>query len=95
MVQTVTQVISVRESLWQAVTAVLPIVLAQGEIDPREVRSQYQGVFVALDLHPSSERDLAILAGAVETAKWVGLSAEMAGVDPELFWQQYLMQMQG
>lgn len=94
MVQTVARALSVREPLWQAVTAVLPIVVSTADPDPGQLREQYREVFAALGMSASSERDLALLAGAVETAKWVGVAAEMAGVDPQLFWQRYLARMQ-
>lgn len=94
MTQTVARALSVREPLWQVVTAVLPIVADDSDPDPEVLRGQYHDVFVALGMSSSSDRDLALLAGAVEIAKWVSVAAELGGVDPAQFWQRYLARMQ-
>ena len=94
MTTTVTRALSARESLWAVVTAVFPIVAAEDDLDPVLVRERYADVFAALGMSASSERDLALITGAVETAKWVHMSAELAGVDPSRFWQSYLARMQ-
>lgn len=87
---TVTRALSAREPLWAAVTAVLPIVAREGDLDPVELRERYGYVFAALGMSAYSDRDLAVITGAVETATWVIVAAELAGVDPEKFWQSYL-----
>lgn len=87
---TLVRALSARDDLWAVVTAVLPIVAAADDTDPAALREQYGEVLAALGLDPESERDLALLTGAVETAKWILISAEISGVDPEKFWQRYV-----
>ncbi len=89
---TVVRAMGVRQDLWAVVTAVLPIVASADEVNPDLIREQYGSVFTELGMDPASERDLALLTGAVETAKWILMSAEIAGVDPEVFWASYLRQ---
>lgn len=90
---TVVRALSAREPLWVTVTAVLPIVAAEGDADPTTLRDRYGDVFASLGMSAHSERDLALITGAVETSKWVLMAAELAGVDPEKFWQNYLARM--
>lgn len=90
---TVVRALSAREDLWAVVTAVLPIVAVADEADSDSIRDQYRDVFAGLGMDAESERDLALLTGAVETAKWILLAAEVAGVDPEKFWRSYLARM--
>lgn len=93
MPMTVVRALSARQPLWETVTAVLPIVSAEDDADPALIRERYSDVFAALGMSADSERDLALVTGAVETAKWVHMAAELAGVNPEKFWQNYLAQM--
>lgn len=90
---TLVRALSARKSFWEVVTAVLPIV-QQGDfdVDYNQIREHYREVFAALDMRADSDRDIALLTGAVETAQWVLMSAQLADVDPELFWQNYLAQ---
>lgn len=91
---TVVRALSAREPLWAAVTAVLPLVAGEDDIDAGVLRARYGEVFAAMGLSSDSDRDLALLTGAVETAKWVVVASEMAHVEPERFWQSYLARMQ-
>lgn len=68
-----------------AVTAVLPMVL-RGDDSVEEVRC----ALAALGIQSGSDRDLAILAGAVQSAKAFVLLAEAIDADPQLVWQTYI-----
>jgi hypothetical protein len=87
---TVVRALSARKELWAVVTAVLPIVAVVDETSPELIREQYSEVFAGLGMDADNERDLALLTGAVESAKWILMAAELAGVDPERFWQSYI-----
>lgn len=92
---TMIRAVSAREPFWEAVTVVLPIVSGEDDATVEQLRERYGSVFAVLGLDARSDRDLALITGAVETAKWVLMSSELAGVDPEVSWQSYLAQMRG
>lgn len=70
-----------------AVTAVLPLMM-DGDESPEAVRDALQ----VLGIRMCSDRDLAVLAGAVHTAKAFALLGESLDVDPRVVWQTYLAQ---
>lgn len=69
-----------------AVTAVLPVVAA-GQVDSRDAISSALG---AVGFGTGSDRDLALLAGALQSARAFVLLGECLGADPEQVWQDYL-----
>jgi hypothetical protein len=88
---TILRALNIRDDLFVVVSAVLPIVVkSEEDIDPHFFREKYGEIFESLGMSADSERDLALLSGAVETAKWIIIAAEGAGVDPERAWQVYL-----
>jgi hypothetical protein len=93
---TMLRALNVRDDLWVVVTAVLPIVArSEEDIDFDSFRENYSGVFEALGMSADSDRDLALLSGAVETSRWIVVAAEGMGVDPIKSWQNYLASMRG
>lgn len=92
---TLVRALSARDDLWAVVTAVLPIVADSDEMDADVVRDRYGDLLAALGLDADSERDLALLTGAVEMSRWVVISAELAGVDPEKWWRRYVETSRG
>lgn len=70
-----------------AVTAVLPLVM-DGDGSHEDIRHALQ----VLGIGTCSERDLAVLAGAVHTAQAFALLGESLDVDPQVVWQTYLAQ---
>ena len=70
-----------------AVTAVLPLVMEGGDT-PEDIRSALQ----LLGIGTCSDRDLAVLAGAVHTAKAFALLGESLDVDPRQVWSAYVAQ---
>lgn len=87
---TVVRAISARDDLRAIVTAVLPIVTETDALDSDVLQSRYGELLAALGLDAESERDLALLTGAWEVAKWVAISAEAHGVDPVMWWSRYI-----
>lgn len=72
--------------LCAAVTAVLPVVAA-GRMDCRDEVSSALG---AAGIGSGSDRDLALIAGALQSARAFVLLGECLGADPEQVWQDYL-----
>jgi hypothetical protein len=92
---TVAHAMTDREILWSTVTAVLPLIDGEFDEDREGGREWLRPVFAALGLHASSDRDVALITGAMELAKWVRVCAEMVGATPERTWQNYMDNMQG
>lgn len=91
---TMLRALNVRDDLWVVISAVLPVVARSEEyIDQDSFRENYRDVFEALGMSGDSERDLALLSGAVETSRWIVVAAEQAGADPLRSWQNYLASM--
>jgi hypothetical protein len=68
-----------------AVTAVLPMVL-RGDESVESARS----ALAVLGLGSGTDRELAILAGAVQAAKAFVLLGECLNADPEVVWSAYV-----
>lgn len=77
-----------RSDLRAAVTAVLPVVAA-GYADSREALGE---ALRAAGLGDGSDRDLALIAGAVESARAFVLIGECLESDPSDVWTAYLQQ---
>ncbi|MFA7264784.1 MAG: hypothetical protein WC054_00490 [Candidatus Nanopelagicales bacterium] len=91
---TATRALSEREPLWEVVTAVLPIVAAEdADMSAAMFRARYADLFARLGLRADSDRDIALLTGGVETARWVVVASEVANVDPAEFWRGYITKM--
>lgn len=83
------RVLGAREDLCALVTALLPVISAESE-DPSELRSRYADVLSGLSLSADSDRDMALLTGAMEVARWVAFASDIAGVNSKQLWQNYM-----
>lgn len=68
----------------------LDIEIFEGRDISPEQRRQYSGLFRNLGLSAESDRDLALLAGATEIAKWVIVSAEQLDMHASEVWEARL-----
>jgi hypothetical protein len=76
--------------LLELVTVVIPVLVKAEGGATQEQLNPLASVVKYLDLDADSDADLALLASAVEVARWVMLNAELVGSEPAEVWARYV-----